>query len=62
MIDPLWSFAYDNKFNTIQKGFNERQQKTNNVYFNGLNEYDRILLGSSRTTFINQNDFQNMKI
>ncbi len=62
IVDPLWSFNHSNKFNKIQLHFNERQQKTNDVYFNGLDEYDGILLGSSRSSFINQNDFYNMNI
>ena len=61
-IDPLWTFSHSNKYNTKQNDFNERQQKTNHLYFNGLNKYEGILLGSSRSTFINQNDFINMKI
>jgi len=62
IVDPLWSFKHTNKFNEIQLHFNERQQKTNDVYFNGLDKYDGIMFGSSRTTFINQNDFHNMNI
>lgn len=62
IIDPLWTFNHNNLFNKKQKHFNERQQKTNNVFFNGYSEYNGILLGSSRSSFINQNDFINMKI
>lgn len=62
LVDPLWTFSHSNKLNSKQGGFDERQQKTNNVYFNGLDDYNGILLGSSRTTFINQNDFKNMNI
>ena len=62
VVDPLWSFNHTNKFNKTQLLFNERQQKTNNVYFNGLDKYDGILFGSSRTSFINQNEFHNMNI
>jgi len=62
IVDPLWNFNHTNKFNKIQLTFNERQQKTNDVYFNGLDKYDGILFGSSRTAYINQNDFQNMNI
>ncbi len=62
IVDPLWSFNHANKLNKIQLHFDERQQKTNNVYFNGLDKYDGVLFGSSRTTFINQNDFYNMNI
>jgi len=61
-IDPMWTFNHMNKFNKIQEGFNERQQKSNYVYFNKLNQFDGILLGSSRTSFINQHDFSPIKI
>ncbi len=56
-IDPLWTFSNKNTFNMLQPGFNERQQKTNRALFGGLQEYDYLLLGSSRSTYINQNDF-----
>ena len=61
-IDPLWNYNHSNKFNNVQKAFNERQQKSNYIYTHGLEDYEGILLGSSRTTFINQNEFNNMKI
>ena len=61
-IDPMWTFNHMNQFNRIQEGFNERQQKSNYVYFHKLNQFDGILLGSSRTTFINQYDFAPIKI
>lgn len=62
IIDPLWTFSHTNKFNLKQDGFDERQQKTNYLYNRGLENYDGILLGSSRATFINQKDFTNMNI
>ena len=62
IIDPHWSFLHKNSLNQMQIPFNERQQKTNMVYFRGLDRYNGLLIGSSRTTFINQNDFYNMKI
>lgn len=61
-IDPLWTFPHSHKFNKIQKSFDERQLKTNYIYNRGLKSFDGILLGSSRSTFINQNDFKNMNI
>lgn len=61
-IDPTWMFTHSNKHNQKQNAFNERQQKTNHVYFNGLDNYDGILLGSSRAAYINQNEFKGMKI
>lgn len=62
LVDPLWTFSHSNKFNAKQQGFDERQQKTNYIYNKKFDNYDGILLGSSRTTFFNQNDFVNMNI
>lgn len=61
-IDPLWNFNHSNDFNNIQDDFDERQQKTNYIKTHGLSEFDGILLGSSRASFINQNDFYDMNI
>lgn len=61
-IDPLWTFCHSNRYNNAQPGFNERQQKTNRAYFCGLDDYDALLLGSSRTTYINQHDFEGMEV
>ncbi|MCT7506319.1 hypothetical protein [Aliarcobacter cryaerophilus] len=60
--DPLWLFNYDNKYNTKQLDFDERQQKTNYLYFKSNKDFDGILLGSSRATFVDQNEFKNMNI
>lgn len=62
IIDPLWTFSHSNQFNNAQPGFNERQQKTNRAYFGGLEQYDALLLGSSRSTYINQYDFIGMNV
>ncbi|RKL68139.1 hypothetical protein CR203_06545 [Salipaludibacillus neizhouensis] len=58
-IDPLWTFSHVNKLNTSQDSFNERQQKTNIVTYREF-DYDTLLLGSSRTTYINQHDFMGL--
>ena len=57
IIDPLWTFSHSNIFNNAQPGFNERQQKTNRAYFGTINQYNALILGSSRTTYISQQDF-----
>lgn len=62
IVDPLWTFGHKNSFNEKQLHFNERQQKSNYVYFNGLDKFDGVMFGSSRTTFVNQNDFIDMNI
>ena len=59
-IDPLWNFRHANPYNRIQASFDERQQKTNYVTFGDF-DYDALILGSSRTSYINQNDFKGCK-
>lgn len=59
-IDPLWNFSHANQYNRIQMPFNERQQKTNYITFHEF-DYDTLILGSSRTTYIDQNDFKGHK-
>jgi len=56
-IDPYWTWKHSNNFNNKQMDFDERQQKTNYLYFID-NGYDELLLGSSKTTYIDQNQFQ----
>src|SRR5690625_5031965 len=60
-IDPMWTFGSNHKYNQIQTVINERQQKTNYLYFN-KNPYDTLLIGSSRTTYIDQNEFSNRNV
>ncbi len=61
-INPLWCFSHSHPLNNHQPGFNERQQKTNRAYFQGLENYDTLLLGSSRTAYIDQYDFEGMRV
>lgn len=55
-VDPLWFFSFVNGYNSHQVGFDERQQKTNRIAF-GAFDYDALLLGSSRSTYIDQHAF-----
>ncbi|MGR6837155.1 hypothetical protein [Syntrophomonas erecta] len=57
LIDPLWNFNHAHQYNRIQLSFNERQQKTNRITF-GNRQYDSLIMGSSRITYINQYDFK----
>lgn len=61
IVDPYWYFSYKNYFNTHQQAFNERQQKSNFLR-NTSEQYDSILIGSSRTSYINQNAFTFTKV
>lgn len=55
-IDPLRMFQHNNMFNNKQLDFNERQQKTNYLYFNNIS-YKNVMIGSSRTTYLNEKHF-----
>ncbi len=61
VMDPLWTFNQKHKFNDYQSVIDERQQKTGRMFFQPFS-YDTILLGSSRSTYINQNKFTNMNV
>lgn len=60
-MDPFWCFEQNHAFNSVQKGTNERQQKVNKIYF-GNESYDTLLLGSSRTTYMNRHAFKGMNV
>jgi hypothetical protein len=60
-MDPFWTFSHSHKYNNIQKGTNERQQKANYIYFTN-NEFDTLLLGSSRTTYMNRHSFEPLNV
>lgn len=51
VVDPLWCFIHVNRWNTKQISFNERQQKSDYLAVR-KNNYDILMLGSSRTTFL----------
>jgi hypothetical protein len=55
-IDPLWLFSHHNSYNDVQNPFDERLLKTNNITF-GKQDYNSLLLGSSRVTYINEHEF-----
>lgn len=59
-IDPYWTYGHNHSYNDHQISVDEREQKTNRIYFQDFS-YDTIILGSSRTTYINQNRFKGMK-
>lgn len=57
-VDPLWNFNHQNEANASQIAFDERQLKVN--YLAQKKQYDSLLVGTSRTTYINQHDFTDM--
>lgn len=60
-IDPLWIFGNSHQWNDVQTVIDERQQKTNVITYQPF-DYETLLLGSSRTTYINQHDFKDMNV
>jgi len=60
IMDPLWNFSHENKFNKYQMGFDERQLKTNYINFREFN-YNALMIGSSRVTFIDRHDLKDYK-
>lgn len=65
IVDPLRMFQHENTFNAKQLDFDERQQKTNYLKFVAVPKninFESILLGSSRSTYIDQNHFEDLKV
>ena len=56
-IDPLWNYTHANDFNDYQLGFDERQLKTNYINSHDFN-YDSLLIGTSRITYLNERVFK----
>ncbi|WP_108668981.1 hypothetical protein [Peribacillus acanthi] len=61
IMDPMWTFGQAHRYNDVQTVIDERQQKTNAITFQPF-EKDTLLIGSSRSTYINQNDFEGMDV
>lgn len=60
-IDPLWHYGHANAFNTIQKVTNEREQKISMLHY-GPHDYDTLLVGSSRSTYIHPSAFEDWNV
>lgn len=61
-IDPLWNFEHKNEYNDYQLGFDERQQKTNYINSRESFDYDSLLIGTSRVTYMDENEFDTEKV
>ena len=61
-IDPFNIFSHRNTLNSLGVDFNERVQKSAYLKYNSTQDYDAILLGSSRATFYNQKKFRGMNL
>lgn len=60
-MDPMWMYGGAHKFNDVQDTINERQQKTNRIKFQPFSP-DTVLIGSSRSTYIDQHEFKDMDV
>lgn len=56
IFDPLWCFPNINRFTRVSTIIDQRLQKTNLLTF-GDNGYDAVIIGSSRSELLNQNEF-----
>lgn len=62
LVDPFNIFSHRNILNSLGLDFNERLQKSAYLKYNSSQNYDAILLGSSRATFYNQKNFRGMNL
>lgn len=60
-IDPYWNFSHAHANNDYQNGFDERLQKTN-LLVNGVEPFDSLLIGSSRVTYMNTDEFKEEEV
>ncbi|KIM07797.1 MAG: hypothetical protein KU29_06060 [Sulfurovum sp. FS06-10] len=56
IVDPLYTFKQTKEISINHKDFNERLQKTNYLKYID-NHFDALLIGNSRVTYINANNF-----
>ncbi|CAA6804563.1 MAG: Unknown protein [uncultured Sulfurovum sp.] len=61
-IDPFNIFSHRHGLNSLAVDFNERLQKSAYLKYNSTQDYDAVLLGSSRATFYNSTMFKGMKL
>lgn len=61
LADPWWFFTHENRLNRVQEDIDERAQKTNWLHARA-GSFDAVLLGSSRSTYIDQADFAPLKL
>lgn len=58
LVDPLW-YGKGNRITGENFSFNERVSKTNLLLNSDVQQYDCLILGSSRTTLLRSSSFQN---
>lgn len=60
VFDPLWCFSQINRITRFSTIIDQRLQKTNLLTF-GDHGYDAVIIGSSRSELLNQNEFGRYK-
>ena len=61
LIDPWWFLTQANPMNRVQEDIDERAQKTNWLEAR-KGEFDAVLIGSSRASYIDRHDFAPLKL
>lgn len=60
--DPNYFFGNNSKANIYRSSFNERQMKVNFLENTTSKKYDSLILGASRTTYINSSSFKDEEV
>lgn len=60
-VDPLWCFGHNNRLSHIRSMVDERQQKTNYLHHTDQ-QFNTIILGSSRPTYLAPSYFKTLKV
>lgn len=60
-IDPLWHYGHAHEYNDVQKVIDEREQKIMRLE-HWEKDYDTLLIGSSRSTYIHPTAFQKWSV
>ncbi|WP_088007024.1 hypothetical protein [Indiicoccus explosivorum] len=57
-IDPLWHYDHAHAYNDVQVVTDEREQKTADQQYGPPEDADTLLIGSSRSTYVQPSDFE----
>lgn len=61
-LDPNYLFGNNSSLNAYRSEYNERQMKVNYLEINKKIKYDSLILGASRSTYLNTSSFEDESI
>lgn len=62
IADPNYLFGNNSKINIYRSDYNERQMKINFLENTSLTKYDSLILGASRSTYLNSTSFKDEEV